>query len=643
MREPSPAKSAAPHRATPQRAKARRWWLRSLIAAALLTALLGVVAGLLVQRITRRFRATEPFPESATGLRSIAASSTAHQLVVAADPQAASAAQLILERGGSALDAAIAALAVLGLVEPQSAGLGGGAFLLYWDAQTHTLHAYDGRETAPAAVDKNLFMRDGQPLNFPRALVGGRSVGVPGALRMLALAHAQHGRLPWRAAFEDAVRLARDGFHVSARLSKLLATDPVLPTLAATRHAFFNTDGSVLGANTRATNPDYAATLEQIAEHGADAFYSGPIARDIARAVRSARQPSLTRSVWNLALAEFGFPMGGQADISAPGALSGADLAAYRAVERAPLCLRYRAYRVCSMPPPAAGVSVLQTLALLERFPLANYAPTSPEALHLLAEAQRVAFADRDAWLADPAFSDVPTDGLLSPEYIRARSAPITLQHALDEVHAGRPPGAHAQLPAARSPELPATTHFSIVDGAGNIASLTASIEFAFGSHVLVDGFLLNNQLTDFSFRPEQDGRAAANAVAAGKRPRSAMSPTLIFDAASGAPVAALGSPGGPAIVGYVVQTIVALLDWKLDPQAAVSLPHVIDRNRGIELEDVGWSNPTARDAALKALRARGHKVELGQQNSGLHVIWLGANKLQAGVDPRREGAAVGM
>ena len=333
--------------------------------------------------------------------------------------------------------------------------------------------------------------------------------------------------------------------------------------------------------------------------------------------------------------------MGGDASLPAPGTLRAHDLAAYRALEREPLCIRYRSYRVCSMPPPAGGLVSLQTLAMLEQFPLASLAPLSPDALHLLAEAQRVAFADRDAWLADPAFARIPP-GLLDAEYVKARAAQITLPRALGHVEPGRPLGARTDVTRGRSPELPSTSHFTIVDRAGNIACMTSSIEFAFGAHVMVDGFLLNNQLTDFSFRPEHAGRALANAVAPGKRPRSALSPTIIFDAESEQPVAALGSPGGAAIGGYVVQTVVAMLDWKLGPQAAVSLPHVVNRNGATELEDVGWPSSRARDAAVQALRARGHDVKVGQQNSGLHVIRLAAGRLEAGVDPRREGAAIG-
>jgi gamma-glutamyltranspeptidase/glutathione hydrolase len=623
-------------------ASTRRFLRRSLLAGALLVVVALALVGSLGYRVRQRFAVSERYPESATGLRALAEISAPSELVVAADPQAARAAEAVLARGGSALDAALAAQLVLGLVEPQSSGLGGGAFLLYWDAQTKTLHAYDGRDTAPAAVDENWFMQAGEPLSFPRALVGGRAVGVPGALRMFALAHQRHGRSAWRADFDHAIALARDGFRVSPRLSKLLALDPVLPTLAATRAAYLTPAGETLRAGSMRANPAYAATLARIAAGGDSAFYEGPIARDIVNAVHAARQPSLARGAWNMALGQLGLAMGGEAQISAPGALSADDLAHYRALERPPLCAAYRSYRVCSMSPPASGVTVLQILALLERFPLASYAPLSPEALHLLAEAGRVAFADREAWLADPDFVAVPTVGLLAPAYVAERARLITLEHALGTVKPGRPPTAQSQLAPARSPELPATSHFSIVDRDGNIACATSSIEFAFGSHVMVDGFLLNNQLTDFSFRPTKDGQRVANAVAPGKRPRSAMSPTIIFEADSGRPVAAIGSPGGPAIVGYVVQTIVALLDWKLSPQVAVALPHIVNRNGRTELEDIGWPSDQAREAAVLALEARGHQVELGQQNSGLHVIWLDPDKLTAGVDPRREGAAVG-
>jgi gamma-glutamyltranspeptidase/glutathione hydrolase len=632
----------AHERTTPPSRKRRCWLSAALTVLAVLLLLAALVAGL-GYRVSRRFTASEPYPETATGLRTVEALVARDALVVAADPQAARAAHAMLARGGSALDAALAAQLVLGLVEPQSSGLGGGAFMMYWDADRSELHAYDGRETAPTAADANLFMRAGEPLSFPRALVGGRSVGVPGALRMLALAHAEHGRLPWRDAFVDATHLARSGFEVSARLSKLLALDPILPTLAPARATLLTAEGRAPGPGIHLTNRAYANTLEAIAQHGADVLYEGPIANEVARAVREARQPSMLRGVWNLLLGELGMAMGGSAETSAPGTLSARDLSAYRPLAHAALCRPYRSWRVCGMPPPASGLTVLEALALLERFDLGRHAPRSPEALHLLAEAQRVAFADRDTWLADPAFSDVPVNGLLAPDYTTARSRPITLERALGTQQPGTPPGAHTLFSPARAPELPATSHFSIVDRRGNVATMTSSIEFAFGSHTLVDGFLLNNQLTDFSFRPVVKGRPVANAIAPGKRPRSAMSPIMVFDAQTDQPVAALGSPGGPAIPGYVLQTLVALLDWKLTPQQAVALPHVVQRNREkTELEDVGWTSPAERDAAVRGLEARGHRVELGSQNSGLHVIGWSEGKLLAGVDPRRAGSAVG-
>jgi gamma-glutamyltranspeptidase / glutathione hydrolase len=623
----------------------RRRWLRRAALVLGAVAMLAVPVGLLGLRIARSFLVTEPFPESATGLRPVLQSRAASAMVVSADAQASRAAWNLLAKGGSAMDAVIAAQLVLGLVEPQSSGVGGGGFLLYWDAQQAKLFAYDGRETAPAAIDKDVFMLQGQPLSFPRALVGGRAAGVPGIVRMLALAHARHARLPWPAATVDARRLAADGFRVSPRLSKLIGRDPVLPTLAAARSLLLPS-GRPPAPGSRLVNTAYASMLGTLAKRGPDAFYQGHIAQRIAATVRSARQPSLLRGLWNLGLLELGLRAGGRARHPAPGVLSPEDLAQYRALERSPICLPYRSYRVCTMPPPAAGLSVLQSLAFLERFPLSSYAPLAPESLHLLAEAQRLAFADRDAYLADPAFSRVPVAGLLDTTYLQRRSERLSSERVLAPGQAltpGHPRGVETTIDAASSFELPSTSHVSIVDRDGNIACLTSSIEFAFGSHLMVDGFLLNNQLTDFSFRPEQDGRPVANAVAPGKRPRSAMSPTVIFDADSGKPVAALGSPGGPNIIGYVLQTIVALLDWKLAPQAAVALPHVIQRNHGTtELEDVGWPSSEARDAARRGLEARGHTVELGQQTSGLHVVVLDPAGWAAGVDPRREGAAIG-
>ena len=533
-------------------------------------------------------------------------------MVVAANPLAAEAGRAMLRTGGSAVDAAIAAQMVLGLVEPQSSGIGGGAFLLHYDAATRGVVAYDGRESAPAAATPDLFLdAAGKPLPFMAAVVGGRSVGAPGVLRMLELAHRRHGRLPWAALFEPAIRLAEEGLAVSPRLHRLIATAKRLDSQAATRGYFFDADGRPLAVGARLRNPALATALRAIAQQGADAFYRGTIAADIVAAVRTHANA---------------------------GRLTEADLAAYGAREREALCRPYRLWIVCAMPPPSSGgIAVLQILALLERFDLAAPEPDAPATLHLLAEASRLAFADRDRFVADPDFVPVPTAGLLDRGYLATRGRVIDPTRSLGKAAPGEPPRrAGFRFAPGLTTERPSTSHLSVVDTAGNAVSMTTSIEGPFGSHVMVRGFLLNNQLTDFAFVPVQDGEGVANRVEPGKRPRSSMAPVLVLDQERRL-VAALGSPGGSRIIGYVAQTLVALLDGKLDPQAAVELPHLLNRNGPTEIE----AGPTS--AALKsALEALGHAVSVGTLESGLHAIARTPGGWAGGADPRREGVALG-
>lgn len=528
------------------------------------------------------------------------------QMVAAANPLAAEAGLEILRAGGSAVDAAIAVEAVLGLVEPQSSGIGGGAFLLHYAGASGEVGAYDGRETAPAAVTPSLFLNaDGEPMGFWEAVVGGRSVGVPGLLRMFEIAHKKHGRLPWRDLFQPAIRLARDGFKVSPRLAKLIASDPRLSRFPETKAYFFDDEGEPLSVGSLLINSAYAETLTLVAEGGADAFYSGPIAEKIVTAVTGVE--------------------------GNPGAMTLEDVAGYQAKKRLVLCRPYRKWQICGMPPPTSGgVAVLQTMGILERFDLGAYAPGDAEALHLVAEASRLAFADRNLFLADSDFVEVPVERLLDRSYLGRRAALIAPERTMQEAKPGLVFD-HGAMPDQSDP--PSTTHFSVVDQWGNAVSMTASIESAFGSRVMAAGFLLNNELTDFSFRPEVDGKPVANRVEPGKRPRSSMSPTLVLDR-EGRLVMAVGSPGGSRIIGYVIKSLVASLDWDLDIQQALTFPNFVNRNGATDLE--AGSPLLASKSALETL---GHEVKVREMTSGLHGIRvLPDGTLEGGADPRREG-----
>ncbi|HUN50027.1 MAG TPA: gamma-glutamyltransferase, partial [Candidatus Sulfotelmatobacter sp.] len=450
-----------------------------------------------------------------------AAPATRH-MIAAANPHAAEAGRAMLRRGGSAIDAAIAAQMVLTLVEPQSSGIGGGAFLLYYDAATHAVTAYNGRETAPAAATPRLFLDSaGKPLAFMQAVVGGRSVGTPGVLRMLALAHHDHGKLPWAELFQPAIALAERGFAISPRLHALLVADKALPHSETARGYFYDAAGQAKASGTVLKNPALAETLRAIAAAGPDAFYSGRIAHDMVATVRRAANP---------------------------GGLSEADLAAYKAKEEPALCRPYRQWQICGAPPPTSGgVTVLEILGLLERFDLRALEPESAAATHLIAEASKLAFADRDRYLADPDFIRVPVAGLLDRRYLAARSALIHPETSIGKAEAGEPPERAGDDAPQVSDSLPSTSHLDAVDDAGNAMAMTTSVENSFGSRLMVDGFMLNNQLTDFSFEPERDGKPVANRVEAGKQPRSSMAPTIVLDR-DGRFVLAVGSPGGSQI-----------------------------------------------------------------------------------------------
>lgn len=564
-------------------------------------------------------------PEAASGFQEKQPAVARQFMVASAHALATDAGYQIVREGGSAVDAAIAVQMVLTLVEPQSSGIGGGAFLLHYDGKQ--VQAYDGRETAPAAATQDLFRAtSGQPLDFYQAVVGGRAVGVPGVVHMLALAHQEHGKLPWARLFAPAIRLAEDGFAVSPRLALLLARDQYLKQDPIAAAYFYDEQGRSWPARHVLTNPALATSLRAIAQDGAQAFYQGRLAQQIVRKVNS--HPTN------------------------PGRLSLADLAAYRAQVRQPVCTVYRLWEVCGMPPPSSGgIAVAQMLGMLAQHALAALPPKDgvpqTQAMHLFAEAERLAFADRKRYVADPDFAPLPggsPQALLAPAYLQSRSALIGAR-AMAQPKPGQPLSPTAMPQAAYADgealELPSTSHISIVDAAGNAVAMTTSIENAFGARQMVGGFLLNNQLTDFSFSPTNTDGLIANRVEGGKRPRSSMAPTLVFDKQGRVLQMVLGSPGGSAIIHYVAKVLIGTMDWGLTVQQAIDLPNFGAREGPLELE-AGRFSP----AAVEALRRRGHTVHVAPQTSGLQGImrmrvhgeswWLG------GADPRREGVAKG-
>jgi gamma-glutamyltranspeptidase/glutathione hydrolase len=538
----------------------------------------------------------------------------ARHMVVAANPYAAEAGREILRAGGSAADAAIATQLVLNLVEPQSSGIGGGAFVLYWNAATNDLRAFDGREAAPAAAKPDRFLENGAPMPFEEAVRSGLSVGVPGLVRLMETVHKRYGKLPWQNLFDPAIRLAENGFVVSPRLNRLLAAERAENFAPAARSYFFDAGGEPLAAGKILKNPEFAATLRQIASGGADAFYRGKTAQEIIAALAAAPRAS--------------------------GGMTLEDLAGYNAKERTPVCIPYRIYKVCGMGPPSSGgLTVAQTLKLIEPSAIGSGSSEAlaPHELHLIGEAEKLAYADRDRYLGDPDFVVIP-DGLLDARYLSQRRSLIAPLSAMEKAEPGRPPGLARQSYGADSTiESAGTSHISIIDDAGNALSMTTTIESGFGSHIWAGGFLLNNELTDFSFRPvDAEGRPVANAVAPGKRPRSSMAPTIVFDG-KGAPVAVLGSPGGGRIILYAVKSLVALLDWDLDAQASADLLNFGSQGRGFEIEP--------RSAALwraLMLKRYGHTIVPTGLASGTHIIVRRKDHLEGGADSRREGIAAG-
>ncbi len=482
-------------------------------------------------------------------------------MIATANKYASEAGADVLSKGGSAVDAMITAQLVLGLVEPQSSGIGGGGFLVYWDNDNNQMTTFDGRETAPFAATPRLFQdNQGKPLKFYDAVVGGRSVGTPGTIKLLWRSHEQYGKLAWKSLFLPAIKLAKDGFIVSPRLAAMIEKDANnLSRYPATKAYFFDNDGNPIKAGTKLTNPAYANTLLQIADYGPKAFYQGDIARDIVATVQQAE--------------------------GNPGVLNTMDLASYSVKQREPICAPYRQYKVCGMGPPSSGALTLgQILAMLNHYPLDKLGADNVESWRLIGDASRLAFADRSRYMADSDYVPMPTRGLLDPAYLAQRAALLQGKQALTKVEPGSPPWDHAQKQTSNEAiELPSTTHLSIVDKEGNVVSLTSTIENSFGSRLMVRGFLLNNELTDFSFRSQIDGVPVANRIEPGKRPRSSMTPTIVMK--DNQPVLTIGSPGGSQIIGYVAKTLVAYLDWGMDLQQAINLPNMNNRFGTFELE----------------------------------------------------------
>ncbi len=532
-------------------------------------------------------------------------------MVSAANPHAVQAGADILRAGGTAADAMVAVQAVLGLVEPQSSGLGGGAFLVWYDGTSGELTTLDGRETAPLAATPRLFQDEaGEPLGFYDAVVGGRSVGTPGTPALLQAAHNKWGQAEWVGLFNDAIRLAEDGFTVSPRMAKLIAGDAERLRRQDAARAYFLPEGVPLAEGALLKNPKYGQTLRLLATDGADVFYTGEIAKDIVKAV--------------------------QDNPDNPGVLAEVDLAIYQVKERAPVCMTYRAHDICGMGPPSSGaLTVGQILGLLAPFDLASMGADNAAGWRLIGDASRLAFADRARYMADSDFVPVPSQGLLDPTYLSKRSEVLRGDAALPEVRPGTPEFDHALNYADDAAiELPSTSHISIVDQYGNALSMTTTIENAFGSRLMVGGFLLNNELTDFSFRSHRDGVPVANRVEPGKRPRSSMAPTIVLK--DGKPVLVVGSPGGSRIIGYVAKTIIAHLDWGMDVQEAVSLPHLVNRFGTYDVEE-----GTGAEALVGPLGEMGFEMNARALTSGLHVIAIGEGLL-GGADPRREGIALG-
>ncbi|HSG02411.1 MAG TPA: gamma-glutamyltransferase [Marinobacterium sp.] len=554
-------------------------------------------------------------PEAATALASTQGPTSAQRfMVAAANPLAAQAGYEVLKRGGHAIDAMVAIQAMLGLVEPQSSGLGGGAFLIYRDAASGEITSFDGRETAPLKATPDLFIgSDKKPMKFFDAVVGGRSVGTPGTPMLMYELHKTYGRLSWSELLKPSIQLAIEGFSVSPRLGSLIEKDQArLSRYPDTAAYFFDAHGQPIQAGDLLRNPAYAQTLTTLAQYGADAFYTGDIGKAIVNRITNIEDN--------------------------PGLLSEIDLTSYRVKERPVICAPYRSFEICGMGPPSSGaLTIGQILGILSHFDLGGLGADSAEAWRLIGEASRLAFADRGRYMADSDFVPMPK-GLLDPAYLKSRADLILPGAVMEVVSPGEPPwGETVALNYADDDaiELPSTSHFSIVDQDGNMVSMTTTIENGFGSRVMSGGFLLNNELTDFSFTPEHDGVPVANRVEPGKRPRSSMSPTIVLR--DGKPYMAIGSPGGSRIIGYVATALIAHIDWGMDIQQAIDLPHAVNRFGIYDLER------GTTDETLKGdLEKLGYKVNVTDLNSGLHAVQITDSGLQGAADPRREGVVLG-
>ena len=535
-----------------------------------------------------------------------------HHMISAANPYAAEAGRLVMREGGSAVDAAIAAQLVLTLVEPESSGIGGGDFMIVYDPKSGKVTSFDGRETAPASATPGMFLdASGKPRAHFDAIPGGLSTGVPGVMAMFDMAHKKYGRLPWARLFTPAINLARDGFPVGRKLAASLRAFPQLAGMPDIKRYFYKADGTPLAQGDILKNPEFANTLQLIAKRGPKAFYTGEIAQHIVDAVQRA-------------------PVN-------PGGMTLADLASYHAVERPAVCGAYRQYRLCSMGPPSSGgVAVLQILGMLERFPQAQLQPGSLSGVHLFTQASRLAFADRAMYLADPDVINVPVAGLIDRTYLAQRSVAIDPVKDMGTAQAGTPLKKHARYAPQRTPQMPGTSHLSVVDDHGEVVSMTMTVEFVFGSEVMANGFFLNNELTDFSFEPVREGKPVANAPAPGKRPMSAMSPTIVFGP-DGKFAIATGSPGGPAIIDFVAQSLIAMIDGGVGPQQATALPHLLNLNGRTILE-----KGTPLEALSAPLTAMGHTVVSAELESGLHIIQRVPGGYAGGADPRRDGEVLG-
>lgn len=535
-----------------------------------------------------------------------------HHMISAANPYAAEAGRQMLRAGGSAVDAAIAAQLVLTLVEPESSGIGGGAFMMLYDPVSKKTLSFDGRETAPASATPGMFLgSDGKPRQHFDAIPGGLSAGVPGVIAMFDMAHKKYGRLPWAKLFAPAIVLAEKGFPVGPKLAGTLRALPQMAHMPDIKRYFYHADGTPLAQGEILKNPELAKTLRLIAKGGAKAFYSGVLAQHIVDAVQHA-------------------PIN-------PGGMTLVDIAGYRAVERPAVCGAYRKYRLCSMGPPSSGgIAVLQILGMLERFAQKDLQPGSLSEVHLFTQASRLAFADRALYLGDPDVINVPIKGLIDRGYLAQRSALIDPAKDMGTATAGTPPDKHADYAPQRTRQLPGTSHLSVVDDRGQVVAMTMTVEFVFGSEVMANGFFLNNELTDFSFEPVRDGKPVANAPAPGKRPMSAMSPTIVFDPKGNFSIAT-GSPGGPAIIDFVAESLIAMIDGHLGPAAAAAQPHALNLNSPTILE-----KGTALEALSGPLTLMGHTIVPRELESGLHIIQRVPGGYRGGADPRRDGVALG-